>query len=1567
MKEKISSDWIVDCTTYVELLQTRARLHPERRAYIFLADGETETDHLTYAQLDQRARMIAALLQKYQTHGRPVLLLYQPGLAYLAAFFGCLYAGAIAVPAYPPKLNHKMERLEAMVEDAQPALALSSQTLVTTAMSKQFASFSHLGGLHIETTDDLPQDLSDQWQKPELCGETLAFLQYSSGSTGKPKGVMVSHSNLLYNNRMLQTALQHPEDAPFVSWLPLFHDMGLIGKALQAIYNGSLCVLMSPFSFLQKPFHWLRAISHYKAYSSFAPNFAYDLCVQQITPEQRETLDLSHWQNAINAAEPVRSKTLESFASTFASCGFRREAFIPGYGLAEATLIVSTSNAGGPITIQTVQSNELEQQLVVPAASKGARTSEIVSCGHTWLEQKIMIVDPETRRECPPERIGEIWIAGPHIAQGYWRRPQETRETFHAYLTDTGEGPFLRTGDLGFLSQGQLFVTGRLKDLIIVYGKNFYPQDIEITAEQSHPALRANSNAAFALEFEGVERVILVQEIKRQYRHEDPGDILAAIRLAVFEQYELHLDGIILIKPGSIPKTTSGKIQRRACRAALLAQTLPLLAVDTSSKIGEFIRPASEHSQEHVSAMQGVQAVAPLAALPVIETRPENKREHTPVQRLPILRELDSAREARHMQFSLLYFASDESALSKNKYELLLEGAGFADQHDFTAVWIPERHFHPFGGLYPNPSVLASALAVATTKIRLRAGSVVLPMHHPARVAEEWSVVDNLSSGRVDIAFATGWNPNDFALAPANYANRKDILYTGIEAFNRLWGGEAVTWPNGLGTEIPISIYPRPIQPQLIPWITCTGNPERFIEAGALGANVLTGLLFQSVEELAEKIRLYREARASHGHDPAQGHVTLMLHTFIDEDLEEVRHKVRQPFTAYLESSVDLWRHGNEKLDKLTPQERENVLSYAFERYFQTHALFGTPQSCEKMVAHLAEIGVDEVASLIDFGLDVDTVMDGLHWLNVLRKRCQKWALFEHVQKSEPVSRSSSREISHMPEQPSVVSNLDQLSVSQRPGFLHDYLQRQIAQVLERRVEDIAGITDLRSLGLDSLKVTSIVNNCQRDLRITPDAGLFYQYTSLESLTAYLAEEYGQNHAQSNLAHSIKEDTSIVRRQERRMSFPQSFAQQRLWFLSQLQPDNIAYNVPTAITITGELNVEALRRSLEEIIRRHEILRTTFDIHQNEPVQIIHAPGSFILPVVDLSAYSPSERQTSAWQQALQEVQRPFDLTCGPLIRTTLFCLEPTEFLLLLTYHHIVADGWSRGILMNELKTLYTAFVAGQPSPLEDLPIQYADFAVWQLEWLRGSTLSDGQPEHQNQEQSRLAKHLQYWKDQLAGPLPILELPTDHPRPPIQTFCGAHLAINIPEQLLRDLQILSQREGVTLFMTLLASFQILLARYSGQEEILTGSPIAGRTRPEAEALIGFFVNALVLRTNLSGNPTFQTVLQRVRDVCLNAYKHQEAPFEQVVEAVYPARDLSRSPLFQVMFGLHETSWWLADEVGGTKLRQVEIENYSSVFDITWSVTTSGFGQIEYNTDLFEQETIIRMRDHWYEL
>ncbi|GAB2551811.1 MupA/Atu3671 family FMN-dependent luciferase-like monooxygenase [Nocardia heshunensis] len=339
----------------------------------------------------------------------------------------------------------------------------------------------------------------------------------------------------------------------------------------------------------------------------------------------------------------------------------------------------------------------------------------------------------------------------------------------------------------------------------------------------------------------------------------------------------------------------------------------------------------------------------------------------------------------REMDFSLLFFASDAQQHADGRYRLLLDSARFADTHGFRAIWVPERHFHSFGGLYPNPAVLGAALATATERVRIRAGSVVLPLHNPIRVAEDWSVVDNLSGGRVDVAFATGWNADDFLLAPDNYAERVEITRAGMETVQRLWRGESVTRPTGTGQQREVRIFPAAVQPSLPTWLTCSGGIERFEMAGALGANVLTALLFQEVDELAAKLAAYRAARASHGHDPDAGTVTVMLHTFVGPDEARVRATVEGPFKRYLEDSVDLWRRGSEALDSLDAKTRAKVLDFAFERYYRNNGLFGTPESTAAMVARLHEIGVDEIACLIDFGIPDAEVLSGLEALARLK------------------------------------------------------------------------------------------------------------------------------------------------------------------------------------------------------------------------------------------------------------------------------------------------------------------------------------------------------------------------------------------------------------------------------------------------------------------------------------------------------------------------------------------------------------------------------------------------------
>jgi acyl-CoA synthetase (AMP-forming)/AMP-acid ligase II/acyl carrier protein len=575
--QKLTCQGSLNIATLVDILDSKALHQPDKKAFTFLLDGETEEVSLTYRELDLQARAIAARLQDLGASGERALLLYPPGLEFISAFFGCLYAGVIAVPAYPPRPNRSLSRLQAILADAQAKVALTTTSLLSN-IEQRFTQAPDLKVLHWLATDNVTNDLAKEWREPAISSNTLAFLQYTSGSTGTPKGVMVSHGNLLHNSAYIAHSFELTSKSVSVTWLPSFHDMGLIDGIIQPLYTGFLGVLMAPVSFLQRPIRWLQAISRYKATHCGGPNFAYDLCVRQITSEQRETLDLSSWCTAYNGAEPIRKETLERFAAAFKTCGFRASFLYPCYGMAEATLMVS----GGLVTDEpvfcTVQADALEQNRVVEATEDAQSVRHLVGSGRARLDTKIIIANSELLTQCAPDEVGEIWVSGNSVAQGYWNRPEQTQTTFRAYLADSGEGPFLRTGDLGFLQDGELFVTGRLKDLIIIRGRNHYPQDIELTVEQSHPVLQASCGAAFTVEVKGQDRLVVACEVERTSRRNlDVDEVVGAIRKAVSEQHDLEVYGVLLLKTGSIPKTSSGKIQRHACKLGFLEESLSVV------------------------------------------------------------------------------------------------------------------------------------------------------------------------------------------------------------------------------------------------------------------------------------------------------------------------------------------------------------------------------------------------------------------------------------------------------------------------------------------------------------------------------------------------------------------------------------------------------------------------------------------------------------------------------------------------------------------------------------------------------------------------------------------------------------------------------------------------------------------------------------------------------------------------------------------------------------------------------------------------------------------------------
>ncbi|NVI98247.1 amino acid adenylation domain-containing protein [Myxococcus sp. AM009] len=580
--------------TLVELLQERALSEPRHEAFTFLGDAGAPAVRVDYSSMDVLARAIAAHLQADGRVGERALLLYAPGPEYVAAFFGCLYAGVVAVPVYPPdtaRLERSLLRLRTVARDSRASVVLTTSFLQGLA-GAMFELAPELGRLSWVATDGIALEEAGAWTPPGLSGDSVAFLQYTSGSTTDPKGVVLTHRNLMHNLSVIHERFQLSRSSRGVIWLPPYHDMGLIGGVLTPIFGGLPVDLMSPLSFLQEPLRWLKTLSERRGTCSGGPNFAYELCVRKISDEQKAGLDLSSWELAFCGAEPIRPDTLEAFSKAFEPCGFRREAFYPCYGLAEGTLIVTGVSKGRVARVEHFQRGALEAHRAVAASSprEAARdTVRHVSCGTVVPDEQVLIVDPESRTELPPGHIGEIWVRGPSVAQGYWLRPEETARTFQARLAGGAGEPWLRTGDLGFLHDGELFVSGRRKDLLVIQGRNYYPQDLELTVERSHPALRPGCAAVFSVSVGASEEVVVVQEVDRRYPGGDWPDVIAAIRRDISEQHALRVHAVVLIKSSSLPKTSSGKVQRGATREAYLEGQLDTVSADTAQEpVGEF-------------------------------------------------------------------------------------------------------------------------------------------------------------------------------------------------------------------------------------------------------------------------------------------------------------------------------------------------------------------------------------------------------------------------------------------------------------------------------------------------------------------------------------------------------------------------------------------------------------------------------------------------------------------------------------------------------------------------------------------------------------------------------------------------------------------------------------------------------------------------------------------------------------------------------------------------------------------------------------------------------------------
>lgn len=591
----------------VHLLRRRATDRPAGTYFRFLHTGDVDgpSIEVTWGQIDLEARRIAARLQQLQAPGQRALLLYPPGAAFIAAFYGCLYARVVAVPAYPPdpsRLVRTLPRLRAIVEDADARLVLAPASICMMARSLTTIE-PRLTALQWVPTDTLAAPLEDEWQLPAVDRDSLALLQYTSGSTGAPMGVRISHGNLLHNSEVIRRSFGHPPGTTGVGWLPMYHDMGLVGLIIQPAYADLRVTLMSPLDFLRRPSRWLEAITRTGAYTSGGPDFAYRLCLTKIGDDVLARLDLSSWRVAFSGAEPVRAETLEAFADRFASCGFDRRAFYPTYGLAESTLMAAGATEGprAPRYLD-VDAGALERGRI--AGANGSRWKRLVSCGPVADELEAAIVDPATGERRGADEVGEIWLRGESVAAGYWRE-EDDQGRFHARLPEGGG--WLRTGDLGFVRDGELYIVGRRKDLLILRGRNVHPHDIEHAVQEASPRVRPGSVAAFGLEVAHEERAVVAAEIDERGDGLAHSEVIRAIRARVGEAVGVELHAVALVRRGTIPKTSSGKIQRHAAKAAWMAGELEVVAHDESRAT----RAASAVPQEPPRTLEAaIEAIA---------------------------------------------------------------------------------------------------------------------------------------------------------------------------------------------------------------------------------------------------------------------------------------------------------------------------------------------------------------------------------------------------------------------------------------------------------------------------------------------------------------------------------------------------------------------------------------------------------------------------------------------------------------------------------------------------------------------------------------------------------------------------------------------------------------------------------------------------------------------------------------------------------------------------------------------------------------------------------------------
>ena len=925
----------------------------------------------------------------------------------------------------------------------------------------------------------------------------------------------------------------------------------------------------------------------------------------------------------------------------------------------------------------------------------------------------------------------------------------------------------------------------------------------------------------------------------------------------------------------------------------------------------------------------------------------------------------DSPKE-NGLGFSLFYFGSEQT-VSKTKYDFYLKSAKFADENGFEAIWTPERHFDKVGALYPNPSVLNAALATITKNVHLRAGSVVLPLHDPVRIAEEWSVVDNLSGGRVGIATASGWHNRDFIFFPEHYEDRKQVMSEGVEALKTLWRGEKIVRKDGSLNDVEIEIFPKPVQPEIPLWMTSPGNPETFIEAGRVGSHVLTHLLGQTIEELGEKIQLYRKSLAQNGHDPSSGRVTVMIHTFLGEDYETALEQARGPFMEYMNAHLSLMAPWLKSLgietDGVGEDELESITAFAFERYAHTASLIGTPESSVQVVESLQEVGVNEFACLIDW-IDSDLAGEGLKSLARLRAQCEDLSCSSNV----VINSLRQHLYTTLPDymHPSVYMLLDSLPLT--PNGKIDKKALPAIDVIAQQGEYAAPQTDTErvlvgiwskilnipedkisitsnffELGGHSLSATLLMTRIREEFKIDIPLRDVFKTPVLNAL-AVAINQYDR-------LTEMNDIVKVPRDQELQLSY----SQQRLWLVDQMEGSSEQYNTLYPMRFSGELDINALELSFNTIVQRHTSLKTIFVKNEDgDPIQIVQEDVNLVIEQFDLSSLDSSEQSQHIAAYYSKELLKSFDLEKELLISVSLMKLSTQVHVIVINIHHIAFDGWSLGILIREFTELYNAYVSGEKANLPTLTVDYADYAHWQKQHLSGDTYQ---------------ALSQFWKEQLSGAPELLSLPTDKPRPKVRSNEGAKEALVLPKSTVNKLnRYCSERES-TVFMVMLTGLKLLMMAYSGQNDIVIGTSVANRRRQNIESLIGIFVNILPIRSQIDVEDKLVHFLQQVKETSLAAFDHQDMPFDLLVEELNPKRSAAYNPIYQVLFVVQN------NEKGDIHLKGVEasfeeIEDTGegfAKFDLSMTVQesadeTSVF--LEYDRVLFKQNKITQMlRDY----